>query len=250
MAHILAQVGWRTSVLAGGYRTYRRGVVRRLYDGELAHRLVLLEGHTGSGKTQVLGRLAADGVQTLDLEGLAAHRGSLLGALPGRAQPSQKAFESHLLAAIDGLDPARPVVVEAESSKIGQLMVPPLLWKAMQGAPRIALSAPQDARARYLAQTYAVGLDLEALTAGLSRLQERVGRKRSLAWIELARAGELETLAAELVEVHYDPAYRRSLRKAEGPLLGELALARLDAEGFTQAAVEVARILAGRGGPG
>ncbi|HVM99149.1 MAG TPA: tRNA 2-selenouridine(34) synthase MnmH [Caulobacteraceae bacterium] len=243
MATILAQVGWRTSVLAGGYRTYRRRVVQRLYDGEPAHRVVLLEGHTGSGKTEVLHRLSEQGVQTLDLEGLAAHRGSLLGGLPGRAQPSQKAFESSLLAALEQLDPSRPVVVEAESSKVGELMIPPLLWKAMQVAPRIALSAPGEARARYLAQTYAVGLDPEVLAAALSRLQA-LGRKRSQAWASLARAGDLETLAAELIEAHYDPAYRRSSRRAAGPLLGEVTLTRLDPEAFMWAAAEAARILA------
>src|SRR5436190_11372611 len=83
MATILSQVGWRTTVLAGGYRTYRREVTQRLYDGELSLRFVLLDGHTGSAKTEMLGRLAARGFQTLDLEGLAEHRGSLFGALAG-----------------------------------------------------------------------------------------------------------------------------------------------------------------------
>jgi tRNA 2-selenouridine synthase len=155
MAVILAQVGWRTSVLTGGYRTYRRRVVQQLYEGQRLSNVVLLDGHTGSGKTEVLARLHAHGVQTLDLEGLAAHRGSLFGGLPGQQQPSQKLFESRLLLALGGLDPSRPVVIEAESSKIGQLMVPPALWSAMDGAPRIVLSAPAEARARYLARTYA-----------------------------------------------------------------------------------------------
>ena len=94
MAHILSQVGWRTTVLTSGYRTYRRHVTGRLYDGALPHRFVLLDGQTGSGKTEMLGRLAALGLRTLDLEGLAQHRGSLFGAMSGRPQPSQKLFES------------------------------------------------------------------------------------------------------------------------------------------------------------
>lgn len=116
MAQILSQVGWRTGVLAGGYRTYRREVTARLYDSAPGIRAVVLDGPTGCGKTEILHRLAARGVQVLDLEALAEHRGSLLGALPGRTQPSQKMFESRLLAALEAMDPGRPVVIEAEAS--------------------------------------------------------------------------------------------------------------------------------------
>jgi tRNA 2-selenouridine synthase len=245
MATILAQVGWRTSVLGGGYRTYRRRVVERLYDGEPLGKVVLLDGHTGSGKTEVLVRLSAHGVQTLDLEDLAAHRGSLFGSLPDRPQPSQKMFESRLLAAVEALDLSRPVVVEAESSKVGQLTLPPVLWSAMNAAPRVVLSAPAEARARYLAETYAdLGRDPEALVALMARLPDRPGRKRQEAWTAMARAGELEALAAGLIDAHYDPAYRRSGGKALGPALGEAALDGLTPDGFDQAASEVARLVA------
>lgn len=245
MALILAQVGWRTSVLAGGYRTYRRRVVQRLYEDAPLNKVVLLDGPTGSGKTDVLARLAAHGVQTLDLEGLAAHRGSIFGGLPRLPQPNQKLFESRFLAALEALDPSRPVVVEAESSKVGQLMVPPVLWRAMTAAPRIVLSAPAEARARYLVQTYAeLGHEPEALISLLGRLPERHSRKQLEAWTALARGGDLDALAAELIETHYDPAYRRSARKGGGAVIGRTALPRHDAEAFEKAAREVARLVA------
>ena len=247
MAVILAQVGWRTSVLRGGYHNYRRQVVDSLYDGEPLKHVVLLDGHTGTGKTEVLHRLTARGVQTLDLEGLAEHRGSLLGALPGRRQPSQKMFESRLLAMIDKLDPERPVVIEAESSKVGQRMLPPAVWSAMTGAPRIELKAPAAERARYLAGAYAeLGQDSETLIGLLSRLPDRPGRKRLAAWTALVRGGALEELAAGLMEAHYDPAYRRSSRKADTPALGcAVALERLDDAAFDAAADQVAEMVAG-----
>ncbi|MBV8684102.1 MAG: tRNA 2-selenouridine(34) synthase MnmH, partial [Caulobacteraceae bacterium] len=120
MATILDQIGWRVTVLTGGYRTYRRRVTTALYEAEPSLKVVLIDGQTGVAKTDILGRLAARGVQALDLEGLAAHRGSLFGALT-QPQPPQKLFESRLLAAMEGFDLTRPVVVEAESSKVGEL---------------------------------------------------------------------------------------------------------------------------------
>ena len=242
MATILAQVGWRTTVLAGGYRTWRRHVTARLYDGSLPFRLVLIDGYTGSGKTEVLHRLAALGHQVVDLEGLAAHRGSLFGALAGQPQPSQRMFESRLLGVLDGLDPTRPVIVEAESSKVGERMVPPALWQAMTTAPRIELSASPQARARYLARTYGdIAADRAALAEAMRRLPTPPGRKRLAAWGEMADAGAFEDLAAALMELHYDPAYRRSARRDARPSLGAVALAGLEAADLEAAAREIVR---------
>ncbi|WP_374516307.1 tRNA 2-selenouridine(34) synthase MnmH, partial [Brevundimonas sp.] len=134
MVAVMDQVGWPVTVLDGGYQTWRRQVVAALYDTPLPHRLVALDGPTGCGKTALLQALAARGAQTLDLEALAAHRGSLFGAMPG-GQPSQKAFETALHDALSRLDPARPVVVEAESSRIGERVLPPSLWAALAAAP-------------------------------------------------------------------------------------------------------------------
>jgi tRNA 2-selenouridine synthase len=242
MATILSQVGWRTTVLAGGYKTWRRHVTTRLYDAPLGLKLVLIDGCTGSGKTEVLQRLAAHGQQIIDLERLAAHRGSLFGALAGQPQPSQKMFESRLLAILDGLDPARPAVVEAESSKVGERMVPPALWQAMADAPRIELSAPAEIRAAYLVRAYRdIVEDRAALDEALRRLPTPPGRKRLQAWGELADAGDFEALALALMDLHYDPAYGRAARKAARPGLGVLELAGLAPADLDVAAAEIAR---------
>ncbi len=244
MATILSQVGWRTALLAGGYKTWRAHVSRRLYDETLPLKLVLLGGDTGSGKTEVLNLLAARGVQTIDLEGLAAHRGSLLGALKDRPQPSQKMFESRLLGEIDRLDPARPVVVEAESSKVGERMVPPGLWQAMAGAPRIDLSAPAPERAAYLVRAYRdIVEDRAALDEALRRLPTAPSAKRLAAWMALADAGDFETLALALMELHYDPAYRRSSARDGRPRLATLQLPALGPGDLSAAADEIVRLL-------
>jgi tRNA 2-selenouridine synthase len=241
MATVLSQVGWRTAVLSGGYRTYRRHVKARLYDEAPALKLVLIDGRTGSAKTEMLARLAARGLQVLDLEGLAEHRGSLLGALPGRPQPSQKLFESRLLEALDGLDRDRPIVAEAEASKVGERMIPPALWQAMTSAPKVMLAAPPEDRAAYLARRYADAVgDIDALEALFKRLPSNPGSKRIAQWRALAEAGELQTLAAGLMELHYDPAYDRILRRDEHKLLATVALPGLDDAAQETGADEIA----------
>ncbi|QBY00852.1 tRNA 2-selenouridine(34) synthase MnmH [Rhodophyticola sp. CCM32] len=209
-ATILRQIGWRVEVLEGGYRSYRRQVVEMLYDQPLAHRLIRLDGNTGSAKTDLLARLAARGVQVVDLEGLAGHRGSILGEMAG-PQPSQKAFESALAQAVCAADQNRVLLVEAESSRIGALRLPPSLWAGMRAAPRLVVAAPVAARARYLAEIYAgYASDLPCLTARLDHLRPLAGHEQVDHWIALAQEGQLQALAAGLIKGHYDPAYTRA----------------------------------------
>src|SRR5258708_21877464 len=208
MATVLAQVGWRPTRLAGGYMPYRRRVTAALYDTAPPLRLIVLDGYTGSAKTEILGRLAAQGVQALDLEGLAGHRGSLFGAIPGQGQPSQKMFESNLLAVLERLDPARPIVFEAESSKIGQLNLPPVLWKAMANAPRIELEVPRAARVAYLLAVYGdIAADAPAMASALAALPGRHGRKQVGLWRDQLERGQLPHLADRLGQLPYEPAY-------------------------------------------
>ena len=248
MATILSRVGWRTTVLEGGYKTYRRLVRARLYDQPCPLRLVLLDGNTGSGKTDILARLAERGLQVIDLEGLAEHRGSLFGGLAGRPQPSQKMFESRLLPALERLDPGRPVVVEAESSKVGEVMLPPALWEAMRSAPSIELVAPRAERARYLAVAYRdIVTDGDALETAFGKLPVAPSKRRLEAWRQWAREGQFETLAEALIELHYDPAYNRSRRKSGRPPMAQIALATVDEAARDDAADEVARLVESMG---
>ncbi|WP_411286610.1 tRNA 2-selenouridine(34) synthase MnmH [Phenylobacterium sp.] len=243
MATVLAQVGWRTTLLTGGYMTYRRYVSARLYDAVLPHRFVLLDGQTGSAKTEILGRLAAQGLQVLDLEGLAEHRGSLFGGL-GREQPSQKLFESRLLCAIDGLDPGLPVVVEAESSKIGDRMVPPALWTRFADAPRIELVADRAGRAGYLVVAYReIVADRAALDDAFTRLPVHPSRPRLENWRQLADAGAFAELAEALMALHYDPAYDQARKKRAAAAIATVAVAPGDPASQDAAAREILRVV-------
>ena len=237
MATILSRIGWRVSLLTGGYKTYRRHVQARLYDATWPLNLVLLDGNTGTGKTELLGFLEARGIQILDLEGLAGHRGSLFGRLPGQPQAGQKMFESLLLRAMEGLDPSRPVVVEAESSRIGDLMVPPALWSLMQAAPRIEIAAAREERARYLVRVYSdIIADPAAMEDALRRLPVHSSQSRFDGWLKLMIAQDYAALAEALMALHYDPAYQRSRRKDERESILRLNLPSLNPAGLAQAA--------------
>jgi tRNA 2-selenouridine synthase len=215
-ASILEQIGWRVGLISGGYKTYRRLVVKAVYDAPFPAPVVILDGNTGTAKTDILAGLSARGVQVIDLEGLAHHRGSVFGGRAG-GQPSQKAFEGAIARAIAGLDPARPVVVEAESSKIGALIVPPALWKAMSSARRLIVAAPLAARAAYLTRAYA---DILADRAALARILDGLRPLHPAevidAWLALAALGDDTTLAADLMARHYDPRYARHRARMGG----------------------------------
>src|SRR4029077_20861170 len=146
LTHILNEIGWRAVQLEGGYRTYRRYVVGALETLPSRIRYEVVCGLTGSGKSALIAALASEGAQVLDLEALARHRGSLLGDLPEQPQPTQKAFDSALISALERFDPARPVYVESESKRIGTVQIPDALLTAMRAAECIRVELAQPLR--------------------------------------------------------------------------------------------------------
>ena len=130
--HILREVGWQARRLTGGYKSWRHHVIEQLDVVPKALRFTVVAGPTGSAKTRILEAMQQQGQQVLNLEALACHKGSVLGDLPGQPQPSQKGFETLVLDAIARFDPARPVYVESESKRIGQLRVPDAVFQGIQ----------------------------------------------------------------------------------------------------------------------
>lgn len=207
-ATILKQIGWRVELVEGGYKAWRGLVVEALARPPAAP-VVVLDGNTGSAKTEILLAAAAQGAQVIDLEGLAQHRGSIFGARPG-GQPAQKAFEGRLAVALAALDPAQPVLVEAESSRIGNLNLPKGIWAAICAAPRVRIAAPLPARAAYLARAYAdVAADRVALAALIDKLRPFHAAELIAQWQAQAAAGDLVALAGDLMARHYDPRYEK-----------------------------------------
>lgn len=241
-ATILSQVGWRVELVAGGYKAWRSLVVAALGETPVSP-VIVVDGNTGSAKTELLGLLGQRGVQVLDLEGLANHRGSLFGHMPG-GQPGQKAFEGWIATALAALDPSRPLVVEAESSRVGNLALPKGLWAAMSAAPRVHIRADLPARAAYLARAYAdLGSDAARLASVIGLLRPQHSAEVIDGWLALAAAGQTEALAADLMLRHYDPRYEKHRARFTRPDDVEVAAVDLSPEALPALADRIAAAL-------
>lgn len=223
MAKIFGDIGWHSTVIEGGYKSYRKAVLDHLDILPTKLRLIVLAGPTGTAKTHILRAGADMGLQVLDLEALANHRGSLLGSEPGSPQPAQRLFESRLCAAMRGFDPNRPVFIEAESNKIGQIHVPAALWARMCQASRVNLTASIDARIAFLRRDYHhIIAQHDHLMDLLRGLRQRYSAAILDHWHDSIKAGDWNSFVHSLLETHYDPSYARST--ASRPLTNILTL--------------------------
>ena len=222
-AHILSEIGWRCHLLEGGYKAYRRDILDGLKADFSDLSLVIIAGRTGSAKTDILAEIKNQGGQIIDLEGLARHRGSLLGRWPDSPQPSQRYFESSLIDAMRQLDKSYPVYVESESSRIGNLQLPTALWREMTASPLIVIDTPVDARARYSLEGYDHLLrektDILRLIKGM---RHRHGGAVTDSWQVMFDKGDWLALAHALLTDHYDPAYDSSVSRHNRPVLATI----------------------------
>lgn len=211
IAVIFRAIGWRSRVLQGGYKAWRKWLMGDLGKTLGAERpeLIILGGYTGCGKTRLLHALKKQGAQILDLEGLASHRGSILGNEPDEDQPGQKSFESQLWQTFRDFDPERPVFTEAESNRIGRLQCPPALWKRLSEGRVVLVDLPLGERATLLAEEYehfiAAPETLKEKLDGLRRLR---GHEQVQLWHQHIDAGDWPAFLKSILIDHYDLAYR------------------------------------------
>jgi tRNA 2-selenouridine synthase len=232
----LRMVGWDAQQLQGGYKAWRKHVIERIDALAPGLPLTVLCGPTGSAKTRVLQALARHGEQVLDLEELAAHRGSVLGALPGIEQPSQKAFETRLASALERFAPERRIWVEAESRKIGRISLPEPLLQRLRASPVVEIAATQQARLAYLLRDYDwLGDEPQSLVDKLGLLHGLVPTEALSQWQAWARERALAPLFEALMAQHYDPLYARS----QGQNFQRLVEARqIDCDDLSEAGID------------
>ena len=211
---ILSEIGFRVTLVEGGYKAFRAAVVQAIPVLASPLDLRVICGTTGSGKTRLLQALIKQGAQVLDLEALANHRSSVLGSIPGQAQPTQKRFDTLVWEALRRLDPSRPVFIESESKKVGNVAVPTALIEAMRRSPCLNLVLPDAQRVALLMQDYDFFVrDVEHFCNRLQVLSEFRGNVVVEGWQASVRAGQIEPVVQELLTQHYDPVYLQSMRR-------------------------------------
>ena len=214
LALVLDQIGFRVSLVEGGYKAFRAAVLEDIPRLAPLFDWRVICGTTGSGKTRLLQALSAAGAQVLDLEALANHRSSVLGAIPGVAQPTQKHFDTLIWNALRQLDPTRPVFVESESKKVGNVAVPAALIEAMRAGPCLNLVLSESERVALLMEDYDFFVrDREAFCERLDALTQIRGKSVVEGWQAQVRAGQIEPVVQELLTLHYDPVYIASMAR-------------------------------------
>ena len=237
MARILSEIGWKTDLVDGGYKRYRKQVLDGLDNLPQRLNLVVLRGRTGLAKTHILQAALAKGAQVIDLEALANHRGSLLGPEPDGEQPPQRLFESHLHAVLCGHDPARPVFIEAESNKVGQIHVPAALWAAMRGAVSVVADTKIEYRVAFLCREYPhIIAEPARLDPLLDWVVTRLGHDIVDGWRQLIAAGDWPSFVRAVLDDHYDPAYDKSAARRNHEVIATLDVGTLDAAAIDRAA--------------
>ena len=212
LSMVLGQIGFKVNLIEGGYKAFRAAIVEDIPKRVAPLQFKVISGPTGSGKTRLLHALAAEGAQVLDLEDLACHRSSVLGHIPGQPQPSQKRFDTLVWQALRSFDPARPVFVESESRKVGNLSIPESLMLAMRDSPCFELQLSLDERVALLMEDYRFFVDDQALFCRrLDALVAIRGQAVVNAWKEQVEVGEIENVVRDLLVLHYDPTYAASM---------------------------------------
>ena len=238
MGWLLETAGFRVTLLKGGYKAYRGYIRENLVAGR---RFIILGGMTGSGKTNLLRELAAQGEPVADLERLANHRGSVFGGIGLGGQPTNEQFENDLFAVFQGFLPEEVIWLEDESRQIGRIFMPEPMYTAMTNAPMIRIRIPDEQRIRIILEEYA-GLDRERLAASIQQISKRLGGLVTSNCLELLGEGDFAGVV-KLLLPYYDKTYAHSTGRRERPEVADLILPGEDPAGDASKLIEKKRSL-------
>lgn len=214
IAMLLEMTGYPVVKLAGGYKAFRSVVTSFFESVSLPVQLVVLHGMTGSGKTEFLQQLPSERYTTIDLEGLARHRGSAFGSLGLGEQPPQKRFETLLWDAFRKAPTDRPIVVEGESKRIGRVNLPGDLYEVMAASTKVWCTVSVATRVQRLSAEYAKEEYRQPMAEALERIKKKLGGPQYEELQHKLAAWDIPGVAQDLIEQYYDKLYYR-VRKWE-----------------------------------
>lgn len=211
MAHILDALDYNVYRIIGGYKAYRR-LVNAYLESPLPHKAVVFHGLTGVGKTLVLKGLADKGLQILDIEAMAVHRGSVYGKVGLPASPSQKDFEARIYNRLKEAESDGYILVECESKRLGRLIVPNSVMTLIRSGVKVLLYAPIKVRVKRSLDEYVEGLNMkenrDQLIEATKALSKYIGLKKAEALCRLIDDGRMNEVIEFLLEKYYDPLYK------------------------------------------
>jgi len=208
MAWLIERVGIECYILQGGYKAYRNYLLDRV--GNIP-KLIVIEGHTGGGKTEILQQLKSLDEQIIDLEGLAHHRGSVFGGIGQEPQPTTQQFQNELFDKVLDFDLSKRVWIEGESLSVGRVFLPDPLWSRMNEAQCIEISVPRVERIARLVKDYGLLPD-ELMITAISSLNKRLGDEFTKEILSCYQNKNLEGVADKLLD-YYDQTYQFSRNK-------------------------------------
>jgi len=231
VAWLLDLYGFKVYTLVGGYKTYRNWVLNQF---NLDYSIQIIGGYTGSGKTEVLRELSTRGEQTIDLEGLAHHKGSAFGALGQPPQPSQEMFENLLATELSVkaslLETGKTLWLEDESQRIGEVNIPTIFFKQMRTKKVLFLDIPFDERLQYILEGYGK-FTREHLVNAVIRIKKRLGGLETKTAINCLVEDDIKGCFSILLK-YYDKGYEAGSQKRENPeqLIHKIPCDRVDAK--------------------
>ncbi|MHB8260403.1 MAG: tRNA 2-selenouridine(34) synthase MnmH [Bacteroidia bacterium] len=223
VAWLLELYGLKVFTLKGGYRSFRRYVLNSLAK---EYNLLILGGKTGSAKTLVLEKLIELNEQVVNLEKLAAHKGSAFGALGENAQPSQEQFENELATVLQPLVSEKPIWMEDESRLIGNKVIPNGLWNQMRLAKTMCINLPFEARVEYLTEEYGK-FTKEELKTSIQKITKRLGHQRAKDALLALDEGDLRT-CCRICLSYYDKSYQHGIEQRTPTSVKQITFDNLD----------------------
>ena len=188
--------------LEGGYKSFRNFILNQF---EVKYPFVVIGGRTGSGKTRILHQLKSAGQQVIDLEGIANHKGSAFGAIGQQTQPRQEHFENLLGMALYHLDLSKPVFIEDESRKVGNLQIPDPVWNLLRNSSVLYIDVPADERIKNLVEDYGTA-DYKDLEHSIIKIRENLGGANAKSALDFLAEGNLSGCCKILLD-YYDKTY-------------------------------------------
>ncbi len=202
---LLEGLGYDVRQLEGGHKAYRNYILERFESYKLKPKLVVLNGLTGVGKTEILKQFP----NSLDLEDLAQHRSSMLGAV-GLKPRSQKMFDALLFKRLEELKNEKYIIIEYESKKIGHVQMPEFLYSALKGGIQVKVVRSFEERVKRLVSEYSKYK--EELAEKIRIMRKSVGNDKKInEWLKMLEEEKFEELATIILKEYYDPLYSHTV---------------------------------------